>query len=258
VRGSVRGETAELSLPDERTLAAVHFQIVGGTDRGSVRLLDALQVQVVRGKDTIELTSGKQPETEIYPGDRIQAGGVAFEVQLLGDRGVISQAGTDAQRQDGILGVGGESALSTWTGPAPLELCDQLELDATARNLATKSETVDRFVVELAEHDQFPAAIRVQAALMDHRLAVRWGARCLREAFGDSLPPGQAVALETAEAWCEDASETRRRAAHAAAEATGYEGAACWVALAAYWSGGSIAPPGLSEVFPDPGSRGRP
>ncbi len=76
------------------------------------------------------------------------------------------------------------------------------------------------------------------------------GGASVRRTFADRLTLIDKRAVEAAETWVIDPTETNRRAAHAAAEATHYETAAGWAAAGAVWSGGSIAPPGLRDVPP--------
>jgi hypothetical protein len=57
--------------------------------------------------------------------------------------------------------------------------------------------------------------------------------------------------MDAALAWLKEPSEQNRRAAMAAAEIDEMQSAASWVAMAAFWSEGSLAPPELPEVPPD-------
>ena len=51
-------------------------------------------------------------------------------------------------------------------------------------------------------------------------------------------------------AWVEEPGETRRRRCEAAAGKTKFDGPGSWLAMAAFWSGGSIAPDDMGDVPP--------
>jgi hypothetical protein len=97
---------------------------------------------------------------------------------------------------------------------------------------------------------EFPEAIRFLAHELPKREAVWWACLCVRKAAGADPPAPLAEALRAAEAWVADPTEENRRLARPAAEAAGYGTAAGCAAAAAFWSGGSLAPPDLPPVAP--------
>jgi hypothetical protein len=74
--------------------------------------------------------------------------------------------------------------------------------------------------------------------------AVAWGARSVRD-IREGLPTGsaEAAALKAALLWVQDPSESRRRACFEAAMAADGASAEALAAMAAFYSGGSVAPP---------------
>lgn len=106
------------------------------------------------------------------------------------------------------------------------------------------------FLGRLVEGNLSVDALKFLAHALPKREAVWWGACCARLGCGESLSPVQRAALEAAERWCADPSEQRRRAAMQAAEAAKFDHPAGCVALAAFFSGGSLAPPELPAVPP--------
>lgn len=80
--------------------------------------------------------------------------------------------------------------------------------------------------------------------------AVAWAARAVRDCGGPAGDP-DAAALKAALLWVQDPTEGRRRAAQDAAEAAEPDSPARMAALAAFYSGGSIAPAD-AEVLPAP------
>lgn len=80
--------------------------------------------------------------------------------------------------------------------------------------------------------------------------AVAWAARAVRDLRATD-DDADARALKAALLWVQDPTEERRRAAHEAAEGAEPDSPARLAALAAFYSGGSIAPPD-AEILPAP------
>lgn len=134
--------------------------------------------------------------------------------------------------------------------PAPAETAQLAGLGEELTALAESSETPARYVDRLLEQQKYGDAARYLAFALPKREAVWWACRCARLAPGstDSSDAGlAAIALEKAERWVIDPTEENRRAAGIAGEAAVGTPASC-AALGAFWSGGSLAPPGLPEV----------
>ncbi|HVS36023.1 MAG TPA: hypothetical protein VMS17_10625 [Gemmataceae bacterium] len=106
------------------------------------------------------------------------------------------------------------------------------------------------FLDVLIEKQQFPDAVRFLAHALPKREAVWWACLCARQAYGASPPAPMGPALTAAEKWVSDPSEPNRRAAHTAAEAAGMGAPAGCAAMAAFFSGGSLAPPNAPAVPP--------
>jgi hypothetical protein len=92
--------------------------------------------------------------------------------------------------------------------------------------------------------------MRLIAHAMPKREVVWWGCMCARAVPGSALPAPDAEALTAAEAWVRQPDEPNRRAAMAAAQKTGFQSPEAWAAVAAFWSGGSMAPEGQPVVPP--------
>jgi hypothetical protein len=92
-------------------------------------------------------------------------------------------------------------------------------------------------------------AIRFLAHALPRREAVWWACTAARSGL-DPNAAAQRQAVETTEAWVYHPDEERRRAAVAAAPAAGNDSPAHWAAMAASWSGGSLAPPEAPVVPP--------
>jgi hypothetical protein len=129
------------------------------------------------------------------------------------------------------------------------EICKHFKLDDPAKKLLRDDLTPQKFFDLLIENQQYPDAVRFLAHGLPKQEAVWWACLCVR-AVGAAAPPKAAGAVDAAEKWIADPSEDNRRAAQAAAEAAEMGTPAGCVAMAAFWSGGSIAPPNVPVVPP--------
>jgi hypothetical protein len=93
-------------------------------------------------------------------------------------------------------------------------------------------------------------AVKFLAHGLGRREAVWWACVCCRQAMEPAPPPEAVRALLSAETWCRAPTEENRRAAQAAAEAGSLEHPAALAALAAFLSGGTLAPAHVKEPVP--------
>ena len=105
------------------------------------------------------------------------------------------------------------------------------------------------FIESAIENETWSAGLSFCAYLLPRREAVWWGAQSLRR----MMPKVPGIeALEAAEAWVRNPEEEcRREALRVGAGADGSR-PATWIALAAGWSGGSIAPAEFGYVAAPP------
>ena len=106
------------------------------------------------------------------------------------------------------------------------------------------------FVALLMEKALYPDAVRFIAHALPKREAVWWGWVCARRAAGDNPQPKIKASLEATEKWIAQPSEDNRRSAMAAAQKAELGTAAGCAGLAAFFSGGSLAPPEAPVVPP--------
>jgi hypothetical protein len=106
------------------------------------------------------------------------------------------------------------------------------------------------FVATLMAKALYPDAVRFVAHALPKREAVWWGWVCARRAAGDNPLPKIKASLEATEKWIAQPSEDNRRIAMAAAQKAELGTAAGCAGLAAFFSGGSLAPPEAPPVPP--------
>lgn len=106
----------------------------------------------------------------------------------------------------------------------------------------------EAYFESLRQAGQLPdAAFFIGRALPRHE-TVAWAARTVRDLPNPETKRQDAEALKAALLWVQDPSEPRRRAAYDAAQAATDQSAEQMVALAAFFSGGSMAPEGYDPV----------
>jgi hypothetical protein len=95
-------------------------------------------------------------------------------------------------------------------------------------------------------------AARLIAYALPKREAVWWACMCALHTAPPDLPEPDRAAREAAELWVRQPTDPIRRAAMACAHATAFGTPEAWAAVAAFWSGDSMAPEGQPAVPPAP------
>lgn len=129
------------------------------------------------------------------------------------------------------------------------EICGLCPLSQEAQTLIAEGQSPPDFLDRVCAAGYHVDAIRFLAHALPAREVAWWACLAARSVTGDG-PTAHLKALDAAEAWVYHPDEEHRRAAMAAAEAVENDAPARWAALAAAWSGGSLAPPGSPVVPP--------
>jgi len=122
---------------------------------------------------------------------------------------------------------------------AVMQAAAEMELSASANAHLGADMTGQSAVQALLAADAVPDALKLAARLLPKRYAVAWVCQCARD---QALSLEDKAGLSLAEAWVRDPSEGNRRAAFEFANAGQYQSIGAWIAAAAGWSGGSLAP----------------
>lgn len=116
----------------------------------------------------------------------------------------------------------------------------------------------EQFAAALVKAGMMPDAVKFLSQALPRREGVWWACLASRAAAAVVAPrPIDAAALEAAETWVFKPTEENRRAAMEKAQAAEFNSPAAWAAVAAFWSTGSMAPPGQPVVPPAPHLAGR-
>lgn len=239
-----RSGWADLPVENDASLKELHFEVRCAPEGCVVRSLDAAAPTLINGEPVSTAIA--------YDGDEITAGASLFRVTVQGgpERPVADVADEPSDEAPAEEPAPAPAAVD----PATLSLagvCAYLEFADDVQPLAEKTKTPEAMIQELVAAEKYDDALRLRAFLLEKRLAVWWGVCCLREGLKRPLPPPQTAAVDAAAQWAAEPDESRRRAAEARAAAAGYAGPGGTLALAAFWSDGSLAPEGAAEVEPD-------
>jgi hypothetical protein len=142
---------------------------------------------------------------------------------------------------------------ATWTkvkAAKAAEVCRHFDLKEEARPLLRDGQSPCELVESLLAHQQYAAAIDFLAHALPPREAVWWGCLCLRHAAAQKLPPAEEAACKAAVEWVMEPTDGNRKAAQVSGEKAGLGTPAGGLALAATWTGGSLAPPNAPAVPP--------
>ena len=139
---------------------------------------------------------------------------------------------------------------ATKSGTTLRELCERAELKEEAKALLKDEYTPRQFLELLIGKELFLDAIRFLAYVLPKREAVGWGCLCVRHSLGTDDASKISETHVAAERWVSNPDEVNRRAAKTAVDKEGLENPSAALALAAFFSGGSIAPANLEPVAP--------
>ena len=132
-----------------------------------------------------------------------------------------------------------------------VQICSVAELGDEARALLTEKQTPQEYLNLLMEKGNFQDAVRFLAHALPKREAVWWAWVCARRAVPEPAPKIKA-SLDATEKWIAQPNDDNRRAAMSAAETADVGTAAGCAGMAAFFSGGSLAPPDVPPVPPGP------
>ncbi len=129
------------------------------------------------------------------------------------------------------------------------DACLQMGIEPAARALLPPGAVPQDAVRRLLDGGQVQPALQLLAALLPKRYVVAWLCQCAR---GEALSDDDRAGAALAEQWVRDPGEHHRRIAYEFATADGYQTLGGWIAAAAGWSGGSLAPAGQDTPVPPP------
>lgn len=130
-----------------------------------------------------------------------------------------------------------------------MQACVEMDVSRSASTLLKSDMKPQVAVQALVDAGQVQDALKLLARLLPKRYAVAWLCQCARL---QALDSEDRAGASLAERWVREPNESNRRAAFEFAHAGGYKSAGAWVAAAAGWSGGSLAPASQETPVPPP------
>ena len=132
------------------------------------------------------------------------------------------------------------------------EICMHFDLQDDTKPLLRNGIDPRQFVTALLKSNKCIDAIHFMAHALPAREAIWWGCLCIQHALGDELTPADRAAATAAVGWVMQPTEERRMAAKAPADGAPIPSAAGALALATFYTGGNVAPPGFPPMWPEP------
>lgn len=145
-----------------------------------------------------------------------------------------------------------EAAWIRVVAPKAAAICRTFPFAERVRPLLRDDPTAERFFQQLMAKTEYEQATSFLAHALPRREAVWWACLCTELAHGSTLPPPEEQGLFAAVRWVLEPIEVNRRAAETTGTALGIISLCGNLALAAFWSGGSLNPPDLPIRPPSP------
>lgn len=120
--------------------------------------------------------------------------------------------------------------------------------DPSVKNILAASKDSIGFLNSLIEKKFYKDAISFLSLGLPKRESVWWGCLCARQTIKEDTLPQETQAIEAAENWVYNPSDEEGFKAKELSEALEFKTPGSWVAIAAFWSQGSIAPRGASPI----------
>ncbi len=133
-----------------------------------------------------------------------------------------------------------------------VDVCRHCEPGDDARLLLRDDLTADAYLTLLKGRQLYQDALSFTVHLLPKREAIWWGCLCIWKMCRPEPKGPEVEALRATVHWVLSNNEDSRQAAGKAGKAAGPGVPAGSLALAAFWTDGSMAPPGLPDVAAPP------
>ncbi len=131
------------------------------------------------------------------------------------------------------------------------DITDEFELSAEAQTLIDDYISPADFLKQLIEQQLYIDAILFLAYALPKREGTWWACICARSGLQKNASAHDIKAIELAEAWVYQPTKENCQPTMQAAERTNFQTPAGWAAIAAFWSGESIATVAGINMPPD-------
>ena len=143
--------------------------------------------------------------------------------------------------------------LKKFTSELAINICEHFKLSEDAKHLIDAKLQATEFLQRLIDKNFYHDAVQFLAHGLPKREAIWWAYLCAEQTeLSDKKTDNDILeALKITKAWIYEPQETTRRLAEKAAEKLTFKTAASWIAMAVFWSGGSITPLNQPAVEPN-------
>lgn len=132
------------------------------------------------------------------------------------------------------------------------DLVKSAELSEEAQALLRPDLSPSKYIDVLTENKLYKDAIKFLAHGLPIQLTIKWGCACVDELSSPGNKKSGEKCLDAAKTWVASPSDDNRRKAKAASDEVKEPAAEYLIALAVFYSGGSITPLGAQETPPPP------
>lgn len=226
---------ADVCVSEDQDLAEVHFLL--RVSQGGCELKD-----LSSGLGTFLNDQIIEVCTRLTDQDVIRAGNTEFKITITNFHELSDEYQNQQTEPASNPKENNEESLS--------ELSVYLQLNEKAVELAAHGLSQMEFVQKVYTAGLLSDALKACSYLLPKNVAVNWASCCVRESVKD-LTQVEIEALAAAERWAEERTDEARRSCEELAGHLKEEGPAAFVALAAFWSEGSLAPDGYDLISPD-------
>lgn len=270
--------TADANFPENPEMSSVHFSIqwlgsecqfkdlnsANGSFRNGERVSDTLVYNgdVIRaGQADFRLVLGDEESGQ--SSQTIQKPDVAVSTPVT-----LPSIPKQAPIETTKVGKSGPSALPIYQEPPPqpvappppagmpsaegsvgllihgaVQAASVAPIEPDNAQLAAADKTTQQFVELLLAQEKFIDAVRVLAFSLGKLTVIEWSLQCVQLASEGKLSKLDEKTLTIVQNWLGNRTEELRRDAYAASLEAEHGTPASWVAMAAFWSEGSMGPP---------------
>ena len=136
--------------------------------------------------------------------------------------------------------------------PSAEAIASRCPLGAEARQCVRAGQSADTLLGELVQKQLYIDAMRLIAYKLPQREAIWWATLCVWDRARPRTGEAEGRAFQAIVDWVRQPNEQYRRAAEAAGRAAGIQTPVGMLAMAVFFSGGSISLPDQPAVQPDP------
>jgi hypothetical protein len=132
------------------------------------------------------------------------------------------------------------------------ELSETASLSGAASALVKEDSTPSAYLATLEQQELYQDAVRFLTYKLPTDAGIKWAIACIKELSSPESRQQKDDPLDASDQWVKMPGDPTRWAAKKASDKTEKNGPSNLVAMAVFFSGGSLAPPGAPQTPPPP------